>query len=519
MIPLPSSPILSFADVQSLQVQLDVVDFWDKSYSTNTQTMVWAKEWEKLYLLTTNNFPLLHAQVLDRLKAQDYQYQIWYTDDESFAYALTRYDQHDQQVTALDAKRRHEHSVRGREAIALLKETFNRRDTYTGEHEFLNDMIRLSFQAGSSDLHFQAEEVGMVLRLRRDGILETVCIFTHAEFVKYMMKIKFDAGMKMNIDTESQDGRMDFHTDLSDKKIKIDIRVSVMPGLRGESIVMRFLDSSKGLLTLDQIGMQPFQQMLINKYLHKNHGLILVCGPTGSGKTTTVYSLMNMINHPSKKIITLEDPVEYELPGIEQSQINEKKGYTFEAGLKWVLRHDPDIIMVGEIRTLGWAEMAINAALTGHLVISTLHTNSALEAIARLLNMGVKPYMLASSLSLVIGQRLARRISTTQRTLADASTKHYIDDLIAQLPETQRADLVRDGTIPHIESDDEYAGRISLQEIVEVTDTLKHDIIDEAPLDTLLATAIQDGFVSMEQDSLMKVLQGKTTLEEIARVL
>lgn len=163
--------------------------------------------------------------------------------------------------------------------------------------------------------------------------------------------------------------------------------------------------------------------------------------------------------------------------------------------------------------------MAINAALTGHLVISTLHTNSALEAIARLLNMGVKPYMLASSLSLVIGQRLARRISTTQRTLADASTKHYIDDLIAQLPEAQRADLARDGTIPHIESDDEYAGRISLQEIVEVTDTLKHDIIDEAPLDTLLATAILDGFVSMEQDSLMKVLQGKTTLEEIARVL
>lgn len=292
-----------------------------------------------------------------------------------------------------------------------------------------------------------------------------------------------------------------------------------MPWLRGESLVLRFLDSSKGLLTLDQIGTQPFQQQLIKQYLNKNFGMILVCGPTGSGKTTTVYSLINMINDPSKKIITLEDPVEYELPGIEQSQINERKGYTFEAGLKGVLRHDPDIIMVWEIRTLEWAEMAINAALTGHLVISTLHTNSALESIARLLNMWVKPYMLASALTMVVGQRLARRVANSEQKPVSTLMDTKIHALIEHLPESLRSSLQYNGSLPVAVGEDPYKWRIALQEVAVITDKLKHAILAEETYETLRKIAHQEWFVSIDQDALMKVIQGKTTMEEVERVL
>lgn len=516
---LPKTKILSLADIEALQPQLEHVNFFEKEYAIKTQTIVLGQEKRQLFLLTTNNFPLLHAQVLDRLKAQDYSYQVRYTDTPWFDRALLRYDQLAKQVSEHEEKWHHEHSVRGHEAVLLLKEIFAKRTEYTAENEFLNDLLRLSYQAGASDLHFQSEEIGVVLRLRRDGLLETVCIFSHVEFLKYMMKLKFMAGVRMNVETESQDGRMDFEVEQADKKIKIDIRVSIMPWLRGESLVLRFLDSSKGLLTLDQIGTQPFQQQLIKQYLNKNFGMILVCGPTGSGKTTTVYSLINMINDPSKKIITLEDPVEYELPGIEQSQINERKGYTFEAGLKGVLRHDPDIIMVWEIRTLEWAEMAINAALTGHLVISTLHTNSALESIARLLNMWVKPYMLASALTMVVGQRLARRVANSEQKPVSTLMDTKIHALIEHLPESLRSSLQYNGSLPVAVGEDPYKWRIALQEVAVITDKLKHAILAEETYETLRKIAHQEWFVSIDQDALMKVIQGKTTMEEVERVL
>jgi type II secretory ATPase GspE/PulE/Tfp pilus assembly ATPase PilB-like protein len=205
------------------------LSFFEKEYAVKTQTLVFGKEKKQLYILTTNNFPLLHAQVLDRLNAQDYTYQVRYTDDSGFQQALLRYDQRDEERSVHEATWRHEHSVKGREAVLLLKEIFAKRESYTAENEFLNDLLRLSFQAGASDLHFQSEEIGVVMRLRRDGLLETICIFSHTEFLKYMMKLKFMAGVKMNVETESQDGRMDFEVELADKKSKIDIRVSIMP--------------------------------------------------------------------------------------------------------------------------------------------------------------------------------------------------------------------------------------------------------------------------------------------------
>ena len=237
----------------------------------------------------------------------------------------------------------------------------------------------------------------------------------------------------MNIVHTSQDGRFDFDIIKSGQTVKIDVRVSIMPSLRGESIVMRYLDSTKWIMSFENLWCEDFHVIELNKQIQENFWLILVTWPTGSWKTTTVYSILNALNSPTKKIITLEDPVEYELPGVEQVQINEKKGFTFEEWLKWVLRHDPDIIMVWEIRTLHSAEMAVNAALTGHLVISTIHTNTAAEAITRLLNMWVKPFMLASSLNCIIGQRLLRKIAKPRKIEADQETNSEIEEFLIDL--------------------------------------------------------------------------------------
>lgn len=338
------------------------------------------------------------------------------------------------------------------------------------------------------------------------------------------MKIKFISGVKMNITDISQDGRFDFDIHHADETLKIDVRVSIMPGLRGESIVMRFLDASKGIMTLEDIGAQPSHIQTITWHLNRNFGLILLTWPTGSGKTTTVYSLLNMLNTTDKKIITLEDPVEYELPGIEQSQINENKKYTFEAGLKGILRHDPDIIMVWEIRTLETADMAINAALTWHLVISTIHTNSAVEAVTRLLNMGIKPFMLAAALNLVVGQRLVRKLEEYQLVDAPSDIDTEIRELLTELT-TSHPEIVLDynGKVaePLFDSDGKptsYHGRTAVMETLTIGEDLKKAILDGKTSTEITAIAQSQWYLTMKQDAMIKMLEGETSLDEIERV-
>ena len=300
----------------------------------------------------------------------------------------------------------------------MIQKLFEKRDTID-PGEFISQIVSLSFQAGASDLHFQSEEKGVLMRIRIDGVLQEILEFTHNDFRKYLQKLKFISGAKMNIDYIPEDGRFDFTVEKDATSKKIDARVSFMPGITEESTVIRFLDSTAGIKTFDELGFKGKQYDLLQKNLEKNTGIIIFSGPTGSGKTTTLYSILNYLNNGKEKIITLEDPIEYEIQGIQQSQINYTKGYTYEIGLKSVLRHDPDIILVGETRTLETADISINAALTGHLVFTTLHTNTSIEAIARLLNMGIKSYMLAPSLNLVVSQRLVRKVCPFCSTLKD----------------------------------------------------------------------------------------------------
>ncbi len=525
MVPLPTKKILELADVQQLHAKLELLNVIPKNVAQTTQTVAFDQNGQTLYLLTTNNFPELYHQVTDKLQAKWYKIDTYYTDADSFALALDRYQQLATKEQEAQKTYDYRHNVSWHEAITLIKEAYQKIDSYA-EGDFINEILRLAFQSWASDVHFQSEEMGIVMRVRKDGILQTVIVFDHAQFQKYLMKIKYIAGVKMNIEAQTQDGRFDFDLINNGEKVKVDVRVSVMPSLRGESLVLRFLDSSKGMLTFEQLWFEKYQIDKLHHQLKQNYGLILVTGPTGSGKTTTVYSMLNTLNSPTKKIITIEDPVEYELPGIEQSQINEKKWFSFEEGLKGILRHDPDIIMVGEIRTLKSAEMAVNAALTGHLVISTIHTNNAVEALTRLINMWVKPFMLASALNCIIGQRLVRKTLKSTKALADEFTDKEIRKTIALVdhfyPEMKPS---YDGNVYHVPNNEEtnnvenYEWREGIFEILEVDPLIKEAIIQGKSAAEILELARKQGFLTIKDDAYLKMIEGKTSLEEIMSVI
>ncbi|MFH1631855.1 MAG: ATPase, T2SS/T4P/T4SS family, partial [bacterium] len=272
--------------------------------------------------------------------------------------------------------------------------------------DLLAIVMAASLKLGSSDIHIEAEEKGIVVRFRVDGILQDVTELDKDLWKKIINRIKLIAGLKININDKPQDGRFT----IFQKGKKIDVRTSTMPTAWGESVVMRILNPDSVQLEFEKLGFRKAAFARLEREITKPHGMIVTTGPTGSGKTTTLYAILQRLNKPGVKIITLEDPVEYKIEGLNQSQIDHSKEYTFAKGLRSILRQDPDIVMVGEIRDLETAETAIQAALTGHLLLSTIHTNDAAGAIPRFVAMGVKPFLMAPAINAIMGQRLARRI-------------------------------------------------------------------------------------------------------------
>jgi type IV pilus assembly protein PilB len=402
MLNILKKKILEIEDIKQIKPNLDALKIIPKNTAEKIQAIPFDINKKNIYILTTNNYPNLLSVLEDKLTSKWYKREYFYTDEDSFWYALTWYKQLEQLEEQSKKEVEEFKTAEWKKAFDLIKKLYQEKHKYS-EWEFIMRLIKLAFKWWWSDLHFQPEEIGVVTRVRKDGILRTVLTFSHNEFKKYLLKLKYISWVRMNIDYIPQDGRFDFTVETRDwKEKKIDVRVSFMPWLRWESVVMRFLDSSRWIMSFTQIWFLDESLDILERNLRKNYWMILVTWPTWSWKTTTLYSMLNFLNDPWKKIITLEDTVEYELPGIQQSQINEKKWYTYEEWLKAILRQDPDIIMVWEIRTKETAEIAINAALTWHLVISTLHTNTAIEAVSRLLNMGIKPYLLAPALNLII---------------------------------------------------------------------------------------------------------------------
>ncbi|MCR6663507.1 MAG: type IV-A pilus assembly ATPase PilB [Luteimonas sp.] len=379
--------------------------------------------------------------------------------------------------------------------------------------KFVNKVLIDAIKRGASDIHFEPYENDFRVRLRIDGILKQTAKMPVKLNQRITARLKVMAQLDIAEKRVPQDGRIKLN--LSKTK-QIDFRVSTLPTLFGEKVVLRILDGSAAKLGIDKLGYEPDQQKLFEEAIHKPYGMVLVTGPTGSGKTVSLYTALGILNDETRNISTAEDPVEIRLPGVNQVQQNEKRGMTFAAALRSFLRQDPDIIMVGEIRDLETAEIAIKAAQTGHMVLSTLHTNDAPQTMARLMNMGIAPYNITSSVTLVIAQRLARRLCEKCKRPQDLPDH-------ALLAEGFSADEVHEGIKLYeaVGCDDctnGYKGRTGLYQVMPMTDQIATIILAGGNAIQIEEAAQQSGVRNLRQSALLKVKKGVTSLAEINRV-
>ncbi len=371
----------------------------------------------------------------------------------------------------------------------------------------------------ASDVHFEAGKDDALVRFRLDGLLYDVTHLPKSSYSDILGRIKLISGLKLNIADAPQDGRFTIVRGKDD----IEVRVSTIPSEYGETAVLRLLDPKAVALDLGDLGLRADDLLISEEELKNPNGMVLVTGPTGSGKTTTLYAFLKHAHNSELKTITIEDPIEYHLSGIEQTQVDPKNGYDFAAGLRSILRQDPDIILVGEIRDLETAEVAMHAALTGHVVFSTLHTNDAAGAVPRLVDLGTKPSIIGPALNLIVAQRLVRKLCEYCRVentpTPELSSK--IQKFITQLP----ARVDRTKIIPKTYSfkgcdkcHNGYRGRIGVFELLEVDDVLESLIAKEVTEEEIREFAIKGGMVGMQADGILKTLAGITTLDEVERV-
>lgn len=390
--------------------------------------------------------------------------------------------------------------------------------------DVLTLMIAAALKVEASDVHVEAEEQGIIVRYRIDGVLHNVAQLPKEQWKKFVSRIKLLAALKINITDRPQDGRVTLRLNQG----SLDVRVSTMPTVYGESVVMRILYSEAKRVTFDELGLRGDAYEHLKSEITRTNGMIVTTGPTGSGKTTTMYSILRLLNKPGVKIITLEDPVEIKMEGINQSQVDSGSGYTFAKGLRSLLRQDPDVCMVGEIRDLETAEISIQASLTGHLMLSTIHTNSASGAIPRFLSMGVKPFLLAPALNSIIGQRLVRKICPKcleEKQLEETKMKTVLEHL-ETLPTVEKAKL--DFNNLHFYhgrgckycSGLGYKGRIGIYEIFSMNKEIEQIILSKKVSEyTIQELAVASGMVTMVQDGLLKALDKITSVEEVFRVI
>ena len=376
--------------------------------------------------------------------------------------------------------------------------------------KLVDSLITRAIQEGATDVHVEPEERLIRNRFRVDGILRQGPDIPKELQGAVIARIKVMSSLDIAENRLPQDGRIDFQFGGR----QIDIRVSTFPTIRGENLVLRILDRGKLVLGLEQLGYSPDHLTLFKRVLQSPNGIILVSGPTGSGKTTTLYSALSYLNSEERNIITIEDPVEYEIPGIRQSQINVKAGLTFATGLRHILRQDPDVIMVGEMRDEETVDVAVRSALTGHLVFSTLHTNDAAGAIPRLTDMGAAPFLLASALVMIVGQRLVRTICVGCKEEAEADPV-----LLRRLGLEAKDDQLK---FYRGKGCDKcgmtgYRGRIGIFELLRVTPEMTPLILERADSGSLQRAARAQGMRTMLEDGIRKALRGTTTLEEVAR--
>lgn len=399
---------------------------------------------------------------------------------------------------------------------------------YKGENiaEICNLVIIWAVEMGSSDIHIEPLSHIVRIRYRIDGMLREILEYQPFLHQQLVARFKIMSNLKIDESRIPQDGRLS--TTINTKPL--DLRVSTLPTVHGEKIVMRIVDKSKSIPDIDMLGIEWHNRELLEKAITQPNGIVLTSGPTGSGKSTTLYSCLSRLNDPDVNIMTLEDPVENQIDWLNQSQVFPDIGYSFASGLRTALRQDPDIIMVWEIRDHDTINIAIEAALTGHLVVSTIHTNSAAETLTRIINMGIQPFLLPATINAIIAQRLVRKVCQhckkavrlqdlpehTRAAVEKAIKRTDKKELLTRIPGDILKNPLFYEPVGCSECDNiGYKGRVGIYEILEITQNIKKMIIDWASATMINEVAISDGMISLEQDGIIKALNGITTLEEV----
>ncbi len=508
---------LPYINLDKFPVDLNALGLFTDQQSKETNSVIFYREGSDLRVGTTDpNSPLLR-QYLDKLKAEHhYNPTIYFISGSSLAQTQALFSK------VVRAPERHEENVEVKQQTdyqAAVKELES--GAALSATELISIILGAAEKYKASDIHLEPEERFIKLRFRLDGVLSDIAHLSSNYHKTIISRIKILAKMKLNIETQPQDGRFTFillgHP--------TDVRVSVLPGAYGEGVVMRILDASATGLKFEELGFIGRSLELIKNELQKPNGMILTTGPTGSGKTTTLYGFLNLLNQPGVKIITLEDPVEYKLEGVNQTPVNGNTGMTFASGLRAILRQDPDVIMVGEIRDQETAETALQAALTGHVVLSTLHTNDAAGAVPRLRNMGVAAYVIAPAINAIIAQRLVRRLcpDCKKEQQLDPFILQRVQQMLDAIPAAAKAVVPKPLKFFHSQGCDKcnhtgYRGRMGIYEVIVRNDKLEKLIMSDASSMDIKKAAVEDGMLTMTQDGLLKALQGITDVEEVFRV-
>lgn len=512
---------ISYIDIANTVINIDLMHIIDEETARRGMIMPFFKVGKKLRVAVNDPEAPETKAVLQKLREEEYKLNINLASksglEEVFEHYKTALLQEEESiVNVVDEDQLQAYE----EEITKLTELKNTIGSLPPKQS-VNSIVVGALKTGSSDIHIEPYKDSTIIRFRIDGVLQEILELPNKAMQNVINELKHVSHMKINVTEEAQDGRFSFI--VNDRSI--DVRVSALPTIYGESIVMRLLDNSRKVLDLPSLGMGGKALKDVKDALASPNGMILNTGPTGSGKTTSLYSFIHMLNDSSKKIITLEDPVEYRVKGISQSQINHEIGYTFANGLRAILRQDPDVVMVGEIRDLETAQIAAQAALTGHIVLSTLHTNNAVGAIERLINMGLPPFMVAPSVTSIIAQRLSRRLCTKCRQM-----KALTDNERAIMTELAQSYQEVSGELHEIPdelyvpqgceecSHTGFHGQIGFYEVFKINPEIEEAILEEKAHHELYLLARKEGMLTLREDGFLKVMQGITSFSELMRV-
>jgi type IV pilus assembly protein PilB len=519
---------IPYIDVAKIPIDLSVINLIDKTTAQNALVLPFFLVGERVKLAIVDPDRKEATEVIKFLEEKGYKVQMNLCSKDGLIGALEHYDKVTIQENP-DLDQEFEKSIEegyDMEIKGLLALQQKLKDA--SSQDIFNLIVVGALKSKASDIHMEPYEEYVMLRYRIDGNMMDVFMMTHSIYNQVVSQIKYQAKLKLNIKNIPQDGRIEFHL----KGRGVDLRVSTLPTEYGENIVMRLLDSeNKSLfLNFEALGIRDEIKDRLISIISKPYGVLVITGPTGSGKTTTLYSILHRLNKPEVNIITLEDPVEYRLKGVNQTQIRDDIGLTFAAAMRSVLRQDPDIIMVGEIRDIEVGNTAMQASLTGHFVLTTLHTNDAISSIPRLVNMGIGAYMVAPALTGLMAQRLVRRpCSVCSKKInldpvTDASSIAYINKHLDIYNQRTGKNISFTGEVVKIIgcevcSGTGYRGRVALYEILEIDNHLREMIVQGAMQSDLEKYAFTQGFFNMAEDGVLKIIRGETTVEEVRRVV